>query len=411
MKPNNTIIAMQEVTKALKTLSPGDPVLIEILRRQRYALQKAENRTKGRPFIVTPSQLDRTQPTDIPFYGTPEWRDLWDKNPRHLYPKKFDHNLSTVRNLNIHVIQRPTLYHPNKNPYGIIAEVSGDGNRRCCFVKSNGMRCRNYWRLPVCRYHYKLVSAVPRMNDRFLTSIKNQSLKEAYVSHLSDPNRKSIEREIAMMRTMLDALVSRVNVGVDLNNIPIELIGAIAKLSENITGAVERMAAMETKLGMRLSLDQATALVFSVIDLVFKTCPNLEQAQLTAIADGVEKLPVMRTVSAQSIQDNAEYGTQDTNGVKLSTARDKFIDDGTVVKDAFTEAEVEAHTGAIDEHFKPRQEEHRAVMAARKEVLEKMAASLGVDETTLASKLDNIKDADVIAKLNQDMPDEGADAE
>jgi hypothetical protein len=380
----NAITSLRRLTAALRDYSPDSPEVVSILTSSRKSLDVAKRILIGKPFVIKPSQLDTTQPRDVG-YGTPEWKEAWYKLPsnRRLHPVQRPNALSCWRNLHHFVTSKyviGAICRGGVNTDLIIPEFSQKEGRRCCFVKASGMRCTQYSALgaPICEYHYRLVESVPRMNDRFLTAIKNESLRTAYQKHLQDPNRKSIESEVALMRAMLDALLHRVEVGADLNKLPIEMMGAITTMCEKITGTVEKMANMEAKLGMRLSLDQVTNIIYAVIDLVFKTCPNLDQQQLTAIADGVEKLPIMRTQSVESIEANKEYGCDITeeDGVKCATPRAKYTDDGKVHLNAFTPEQVVEERMMIRKKFEPATQAFEAKM----DILRKAAEDHGVEQ-------------------------------
>lgn len=288
---------------------------------------------KQRPFIILPSQLDTTQPEDLG-YGTEEWREAFYKKPMVLrsHPQKRSDRLSCYRNCNERVTNKKLTFIPE---YSILE------GRRCTFVNQFGLRCRSYSNadIPVCSKHIKLVAAVPRMNSRFMDAIKSVPLKEEFQRHLNDPNRRSMESELALMRTMMSSLLSRVDMQMDLKDLPYETISAIVKLCEIITGTVDRVVSVEHKLSMRLSVDQVTMILMRFTDEIVNIL-NPSQADMLKIADMVENLPLLKVANVISIEGAKTYGTEIKEGQKFSTNRDVYHEDGTITKDAYTPEQI-----------------------------------------------------------------------
>lgn len=362
----NTLKTLAAIKLGLSTGTLSQEEAVTLVQSNKNQIIKALLHCNARPFIIAPSQLDTTQPEDYG-YGTDEWRSAWEKDPNRVIKKDFPHKLSTYRNLQSRCLARRVLVSNitsgkgDKDYSGIIPEFSRNNMRRCCFVKSNGMRCMSYGPTPVCRYHINLVKAVPYMNDRFLAAIQHEGLKEAYTKHLQDPNRRSVESEVALMRTMLNILVARIDVGTDLQELPMEQLGAITAMCTRITDTVQKMVDMETKMAMRLTVEQVTNLLLNVASkLIEITTPTQEQC--LKIAEVIENLPVRR-LATETIQGNADYGLAEQKGQKGTTGTAKYLEDGTVVKDGFTVEQVEMEKEWVNDKFKPAQAAYKAKMA------------------------------------------------
>ncbi len=310
----------------------------ELLRRKANHAKMALRDLK-KPFICLPSQLDTTQPEDFG-YGTPEWHVEWVKQHYEDRRRKADvgHNLSCAKNLGFEVVAKYVLRRIGSST-GVAAEISKKGKRRCCFVRNNGMRCLRYANTPVCHFHFKVVQGTEYMNERFLNAITSVPLREAFESHLNDPARRSIEKELALARTMLDVIMLRINAKQDLTDIAPAEVNAIMQMTKMISELVERMVGIEQKMGMRLSVDQVMALMARMIDHVVTICQPTP-SQCIELATATETLAVFKVASKDTIEKTKMYGAETPPGVKMSGPRDKYLDDGKVIKDHFTEAEV-----------------------------------------------------------------------
>lgn len=356
----NALKTLHVVNNSLKEGLVDHDEAAQLIKSNKDQIIKALLHCNARPFIVAPSQLDTTQPEDLG-YGTPEWKRDWLLVPKEARLRKADlgHNLSACRNLQYKVMGKNYLKPMgDSDPTKLVCEIARSGMRRCCFVKSNGMRCLKYDKAPVCKYHSNLVAAVPYMNDRFLEAIKNESLKEAYKKHLQDPNRRSIESELALQRTMLNVLVSRCEVGMALQDLPMEQIGAITAMCTRITETAQKMVDMETKMAMRMTIEQVTNLLMTVATkLIEITSPTQEQC--LKIADVIENLPVRR-LATETVQGNADYGMAAEHKVINSNGLTKYTEDGAVTPNAFTPEQVALEKQWVNEKFAPAQAAYRA---------------------------------------------------
>lgn len=351
-----TIENCEDEATALAMIQRNRDVLSRVLTEQRCG--------HVRPFIIKTCQLDTTQPEDYG-YGTPEWKQLWLQTPGgiRLLKKEMPHRLSVTRNLNNHVLGRSVLHNHKgigAGIYGLVPEISNKGMRRCCFVKKNGMRCMRHADGCVCKFHARLVESIPRMNDMFVSSIKSEPLRQAFEKHLNNPDYKNVRGEVALMRTMLDAILHRMDATTDLSQIPFAELAAVTQMCQHITATVEKMATIEAKMNLRLSMDQVSMLILNVVNLVVSTLsPSSEK--MIVLAEGIENLPLMRTISADSMTATKDYGMDlaDGQGAKMTTALAKFTEDGAVDPAGITKEEYEQHQAEVQEHFRTRGEKYR----------------------------------------------------
>lgn len=113
-----------------------------------------------------------------------------------------------------------------------LPEIDVNGNRRCVFIDSKGTRCERYGGkdLPCCKKHTHAASSLG-------TYFQSPKLREIFNAHVASPDRLRSDGELALMRTMLSTLLSKLNE----DNINIEVIGAVSVLADKITGVVERI--------------------------------------------------------------------------------------------------------------------------------------------------------------------------
>ena len=356
------ITRLVALSNVLKTMEEGDEQsILSALQNNAHTIRtllRQSEKSYRRPFIVHKHQLDTTQPEHFG-YGTTEWRERWDKVPRRL--KRIDTPqfgiLSCTRNLCNSVLAKRILADP-RNPriptLGVYPEFSIHNNRRCCFVRNNGMRCEHYGPAAVCSYHIRLVKAVPRMNNAFTDSIKSEPLRVAFEKHLNNPDYKNVRSEVALMRTMLDSLVQRIDVQTDLAQIPFAELAAVTQMCQHITNTVEKMASIEQKMNLRLSMDQVTALILTVVNITTNLLqPSSEKMIL--LAEAIENLPLMQTIADNGAA-TRDYGCdlKDDGATKLqaqTTEATKFLESGDVINAAFTPEEIKEDKETMIKHF------------------------------------------------------------
>ena len=348
------------LSNVLKVMEEGDEQsILSALQNNASTLKKLVRQSEAsyrRPFIVKTHQLDTTQPEHFG-YGTTEWRERWEQHPRKMKKQEMPHILSCTRNLCMRVLARRVLYdtwHPEIPTVGILPEFSMHNKRRCCFVRNNGMRCEHYGDAAVCSYHIRLVKAVPRMNNAFTDQIKSEPLRIAFEKHLNNPDYKNVRSEVALMRTMLDSLVARIDAQTDLASIPFAELAAVTQMCQHITTTVEKMANIEQKMNLRLSMDQVTALILNVVNITTNLL-RPDSKQLVLLAEAIENLPLMQTIADNGTQ-TRDYGCdiKDDGSVQLqtnSTEQTKYLEGGEVKNEAFTKEEVAADQESMRKQF------------------------------------------------------------
>lgn len=140
----------------------------------------------------------------------------------------------------------------------VYPEIDCDGNRRCVH-SINGFRCKNYSDIPVCKKHFEKASMLSP------ATFKSATLREAYMRNLANPRKLQADSELAVMRTMLELLLSKAN---DQGNMPIEMIGAISALSEKITIVIDRMSKMQ-----EITPEKVETMMERVVDIISTYVP------------------------------------------------------------------------------------------------------------------------------------------
>lgn len=138
------------------------------------------------------------------------------------------------------------------------------------------------------------------------------------------------------MRTMLDAVLTRIDNHDDLSKLPVAEMSAIMQMCKMITESVDRMAAIEQKLQMRMSVDQVSNLVLNLCDFIKETA-KLTEAEYEKIIGYVENSSIFRRneiVSGPLADPN--YGQHkefdDGNDVKMTPRNTEITVDGEVVE-------------------------------------------------------------------------------
>lgn len=297
-------------------------------------------------FICPPSACDSTQPEDLGYGSINHKLDMIDYQRTHPTQSKWRPDnrpygrLSTERNLCMRVMGKQYLFHRHDNPNGIIPEISGNGKRRCLYVAHNGIRCLDYSSLLVCRHHMAIVKHSPHLHESFVSNIKSIPLKEAYERHLKDPHKKAIDAEIALMRTMLDALMVKVG-NDDIKDMPFAHIIAVTKMCEVITKAVERMAAIEQKMQLRVSVDQVNNFANNLLELMVETLKP-SRDQLLKLQECVQKSPLFSmAVDPDSVKE-AEFYAKNEAEQKMTKRNHVIFPDGKVDTTIMSEEAMEA---------------------------------------------------------------------
>jgi len=239
-------------------------------------------------YFLRIDQLDTTQPEDIepgPYKREPTVSAL--SCHHNLCPK-------TLYTENV-------LYSRRTNPYGIIAEISVRGNRRCTWVHPNGRRCMAPSTDGVCEYHKvkALMQIIP-----YETGTTN--LQAAYEKHLNDPARKSLDHEVALMRGCLDLILKKIS---ENKNMTMNEASIILEVANQISTVVDRMSKIEARLKMRMTPDEVMRIIESfmaVVGQLFNPTPD----QLRTMAAKVES---MMTITTVDIPTDPQHGFINSN--------------------------------------------------------------------------------------------------
>ena len=134
-----------------------------------------------------------------------------------------------------------------------LCEIDEEGLRRCVF-KRDGVRCKAYGSLPVCDKHYEKATMISP------TIFKNSSLRQAYMRNLANPRKLQADSELAVLRTMMELLISKTS---ESGNLPMEQIAAISTLAEKITTVVDKMHKMN-----EITPEKIELLMEKVVDII-----------------------------------------------------------------------------------------------------------------------------------------------
>jgi len=331
-------------TTTLKGLLDGitsKDELYHVLRNHKHSIRRLVNQSTGKPFIVPHHLLCSTKKEFFLslLYNTGVTSSLCDaasdvtshsgikQSPIPLifprcrpHEEKFRRQFKLATWLDV--------------PCGSIFtyELSRRNTWRCRFVGSDGFRCREYSKNNTCFFcwhHYalaaKLIQNMSSEEQNLLgASIKSQSIRELYEKHLNDPNRKNIESELALMRTLLTAVVSNIQ-SKSLADIPLDAIATVVTLCEKVSSAVLTMTNIETKLGDRFSIEQVNVITLRLLESFVKiTQPNEEQClQLAAVFENLsinKTLPVITLHGSTS--DTTKQATQSSKATLSPEATD-----------------------------------------------------------------------------------------
>jgi len=154
-------------------------------------------------------------------------------------------------------------------------EIDVSGHRRCVYVSVNGDRCTNYGTkdLPVCSKHKSKAASLG-------TYFRSPKLRETYEAFNNSPVKMHCDGELALMRTMLSALLEKIND----DNINLEVIGAVTAMCEKITTTVDRMSKLE-----KITPEQLNNLMIRMVDVAAK---YIDPEKLELFAKDVEDMKI-----------------------------------------------------------------------------------------------------------------------
>lgn len=186
-------------------------------------------------------------------------------------------------------------------------EIDVNGNRRCVYVDTAGNRCDNYGNqnTPVCKHHAKKAQQLG-------TYFQSPTLRKTYEAFATSPDKMKIDGELALMRTMLATLLSKIND----ENINIELIAGITAMSEKITQAVERISKLE-----RITPEHLQNLMKKMVDIAADFIPA---DKLPDFAAKIEKINL--NDSNVELREDIRYMPGDmVQGVKVEAKVDESV--------------------------------------------------------------------------------------
>lgn len=110
-------------------------------------------------------------------------------------------------------------------------------------------------------------------------AIRDVSFRDIVEKHQNDPAIRSVAGEVAVMRSILDMLLSQVKLTAELNDLDPGSMNAILQTSKMVTDACEKMVAIESKLTAKLSIDQLSVIATTMFNAVVDICqPTPDQA-------------------------------------------------------------------------------------------------------------------------------------
>lgn len=114
-------------------------------------------------------------------------------------------------------------------------------------------------------------------------AIRDVSFRDIVEKHQNDPGIRSVAGEVAVMRSILDMLLSQVKLTAELNDLDPGSMNAILQTSKMVTEACEKMVSIEAKLTAKLSIDQLSVIATTMFNAVVEICqPTPDQAHRLA---------------------------------------------------------------------------------------------------------------------------------
>jgi hypothetical protein len=125
-------------------------------------------------------------------------------------------------------------------------------------------------------------------------------VREVYDQFLNDPNVFGLRQELALQKTMLASVLSRIEGG-ELKDISPNMVGSIMAITERITVTVERIAKIESNVPLGVHYLEFTRLLETVATLVSEL--DLPRQTVQTFIDRLEQLalPSERIIDAKAI--------------------------------------------------------------------------------------------------------------
>lgn len=182
-------------------------------------------------------------------------------------------DLSSMIPLVLSIGDRKASQIQDKLPF--VPEIDHRGHRRCVYVNRDGNRCGRYGDadIPICSRHTGKAMMLG-------THFKSKMLRDTFQGFYNDPQKLNCFSELALMRTMLAAILQRVSD----ENANMEVIGGITAMCDKITVVVERISKLE-----KVTPEHLNALMKALTEVAIKYIPA---EQVESFADEVEKISI-----------------------------------------------------------------------------------------------------------------------
>ena len=152
-------------------------------------------------------------------------------------------------------------------------EIDTSGRRRCVYIGPDGARCDRYGdaNTPVCTKHKHKAAVLG-------TYFASPTLRQTYDAFAASPDKIKADGELALMRTMLASLLSKITD----DNLNIELIAGITTMCEKITQTIDRISKLE-----KITPEQLQNLMRAMVNIASDYVP---QEKLDEFATRIENL-------------------------------------------------------------------------------------------------------------------------
>ena len=143
--------------------------------------------------------------------------------------------------------------------------TSSTGNIRCKRIKKDGTRCNKMAirGLEVCGIHGGSIKHLQMSKYAF----KTQQLQTAYEEFLVDPDILDCKDELALTRTCLQAILSRIK-DMDLETLSGDAIGSITMMAKDVTEIAERISKIEKGMKLHINVEHLQMVTSQIVDIV-----------------------------------------------------------------------------------------------------------------------------------------------
>lgn len=286
----------KEIKEAEKEGRPPNPEAMDpnwIQSKQVGTMKATRREWRHEPFVLPRHMLDRTQPGDLGYTtvdaATARWQEdhPGQKLKHTLWSPPFpDCPVSHSKNLELYVLGFSILADQvggeSRRDAVLIPEIGHTGCWRCRHVYSDGLRCLRYASIDkgiLCEAHLNYWKGVGMKTGGY--EIQDPSFSALVEKHRTDPNIRSVDNEVAIMRSMLSLLLRKINDQTASDDPAI--MSAVLTTSKMVTEACEKMVAIEAKLTAKMSIEQLSVVATAMFEIVCEVCePTPEQAHTLA---------------------------------------------------------------------------------------------------------------------------------